>query len=58
VKGDFHMSAKEELFAKREKIVQRILNLSDEQLDRLLTLHSQQEQESYQTCPAPHRTSA
>jgi hypothetical protein len=58
VKGDFHMSAKEELFAKREKIIQRILSLSDEQLDRLLTLHSQQEKESCQTCQDQHRTSA
>lgn len=55
------MPAKEEtleLFAKREKIAQRILNLSDEQLDRLLTLLSQQETGFYQTAPAPHQTSA
>lgn len=55
------MTAKEELFdlsQKREKIIQRILNLSDEQFDRLLTLHSQQETESYQACPDQHRTSA
>jgi hypothetical protein len=55
------MSAKEEMLElsrKREKIIQRIMNLSDEQFDRLLNLHSQQETESYQACPTPHRTSA
>ena len=55
------MSAQEETFElsrKREKIIQRIMNLSDEQIDRLLTLHSQQEKESYQTYPIQHLTSA
>ena len=55
------MTAKEELFdltVKREKIIQRIMSLSDEQLDRLITLHSQQEKESCPACPAPHLTSA
>lgn len=52
------MSAKAILSPKQEKIIKRIMKLSDEQLDRLLTLHSQQEKESYQTCPDQHRTSA
>ena len=59
------MSAKEELFdliaiasPKKASIIQRIINLSDEQIDQLLTLHSQQEKESYQTDPVQHLTSA
>lgn len=56
------MLAKEETFAvlppERERIIQRIMNLSDEQFDRLLTLYSQQETESCRACPAPHWTSA
>ena len=43
---------------KRENIIQRIMNLSDEQFDRLLTLYSQQEQESDPACQVLHRTSA
>lgn len=46
------------LSQEREKIVQRIMNLSEEQFDRLLTLYSQQEKESCPVCPDPHRTSA
>jgi hypothetical protein len=59
------MSAKEEMFdlfvtlsPKAENIIQRIMNLSDEQFDRLIALYAQQEQESYPACPAPHLTSA
>ena len=55
------MTAKEETFdlsTKRENIIQRIMNLSNEQLDQLITLYSQQWQESAQTCPDQHRTSA
>ena len=58
------MSAKVELhnindnLSKRENIIQRIMNLSDEQFDRLLTLYSQQEQESDPAGQVPHRTSA
>ena len=59
------MSAKDELHNlnenlsnKRESIIQRIMNLSDEQFDRLITLYSQQEQESDPACQVPHRTSA
>ena len=46
------------LSTKRENIIQRIMNLSDEQFDRLLTLYSQQEQESDPACQVPHQTSA
>ena len=42
----------------REKIIQRIMNLSDDQFDRLITLYSQQEKGSVPTCPVPHQTSA
>ena len=58
------MSAKAELhnindnLSKRENIIQRIMNLSDEQFDRLITLYSQQEPESDPACPTLHRTSA
>ena len=58
------MIAKDELhninenLSKRENIIQRIMNLSDEQFDRLLTLYSQQEIESCPTCQVLHRTSA
>ena len=58
------MIAKEELhnindnLSKRENIIQRIMNLSDEQFDRLITLYSQQEQESDPACQVLHRTSA
>ena len=44
--------------SKRENIIQRLMNLSDEQFDRLLTLYSQQEQESDPACPTQLRTSA
>lgn len=58
------MSAKElhnfneDLSLKREKIIQRIMNLSDAQFDQLLILYSQQEKESVPACPVQHRTSA
>ena len=57
------MSAAEELHnenlsQKRENIIERIMNLSDEQFDRLIALYSQQEKESVPTCPVRHRTSA
>ena len=44
--------------SKRENIIQRIMNLSDEQFDRLITLYSQQETESDPACQVLHRTSA
>ena len=56
-KAELH-NLNENLTNKRENIIQRIMNLSDEQFDRLLTLYSQQEQESAPTCPTLHRTSA
>ena len=46
------------LTAKREAIIQRIMNLSDEQFELLLTLYSQQEQESCLACQVQHQTSA
>lgn len=46
------------LTAKREAIIQRIMNLSDEQFELLLTLYSQQEQESDPAGPALRQTSA
>ena len=59
------MSAKVELHningdlsQKRENIIQRLMNLSDEQFDRLLTLYSQQVQESDPACQVLHQTSA
>lgn len=42
----------------RENIIQRIMNLSDEQFDRLITLYSQQEKEWCPNAPTQHRTSA
>ncbi len=59
------MSAKEEMFdlfvtlsPKAENIIQRIMNLSDEQLDLFIALYSQQETESCQPCRDPRLTSA
>ncbi len=57
------MSAKElhtneDLSQRRENIIQRIMNLSDEQFELLLTLYSQQEKESVLACPVLYRTSA
>ena len=46
------------LSIKRENIIQRIMNLSDEQFDRLITLYSQQEKESCPACQVLHQTSA
>ena len=56
-KAELH-NLNENLSNKRENIIQRIMNLSDEQFDRLITLYSQQEQESDPACPTQHRTSA
>ena len=55
------MNAKEQsadLNVKREKIIQRIMNLSNEQFDQLITLYSQLEKESVPACPVQRRTSA
>ena len=56
------MTAKEELTVnlslKRENIIHRIMNLSDEQFDQFLILYSQQEKEFYPPDPVQHRTSA
>ena len=58
------MSAKEQtidltaLTQKRENIVQRIMNLSAEQFDQLITLYSQQEKELRPACQAQRLTSA
>lgn len=59
------MTAKDELHnynatlsPDREKIIQRIMNLSDEQFDRLIALYSQQEKEFCPAAPTQHRTSA
>ena len=56
------MNAKEELTVnlspKRENIIHRIMNLSDEQFDQFLTLYSQLEKESYPPDPAQRLTSA
>ena len=46
------------LSPKREDIIQRIMNLSDEQFDRLLTLYSQQEKEFCPAEPVQRLTSA
>ena len=51
-------NANETLSLKRENIIQRIMNLSDEQFDQLLILYSQQEKVSCPACPVQHRTSA
>lgn len=42
----------------REKIVRRILSLSDEQFDRLIVLCAQQGIEFYPVYPDPRQTSA
>ena len=46
------------LSTEREEVIQRIMNLSDEQFKLLLTLYSQQEKESVSACQTLHRTSA
>ena len=48
----------ENLSQRREKTIQRIMNLSDAQFNQLLILYSQQEKESVLACPVLHRTSA
>ena len=58
------MSAKElhnfeeNLSQRRENIIERIMNLSNEQFEQLLILYFQQEKESVPADPVPHRTSA
>lgn len=42
----------------REKIAQRIMDLSAEQFERLLILCAQQDQEFFPACPDPRQTSA
>jgi hypothetical protein len=44
--------------ARREAVIQRIMNLSDEQFKLFIELYSQQERESAPADPVPHRTSA
>lgn len=46
------------LSPEREEVIQRILNLSEEQFQLLITLYSQQETESVSACQTLHRTSA
>jgi hypothetical protein len=48
----------EDLDAKRKNIIDRIMALTDEQFELLITLYSQQQQESSQACPVPRWTSA
>lgn len=43
---------------KRDDIIERILNLTDEQFELLVTLYSQQSEESDPTGQAPLPTSA
>ena len=47
-----------DLSQKRENIIHRIMNLSDEQFNQLLILYSQLEKESYPPDPIQHPTSA
>ena len=56
-KDELH-NTNDNLSHKRENIIQRIMNLSDEQFDRLITLYSQQEKESCPACPTQHQTCA
>ena len=49
---------KSNLSPERERVIQRIMNLSDEQFELLLTLCSQQEIEFSPTCQTRHLTSA
>lgn len=51
-------TSNEDLSQRREKIIQRIMNLSEEQFNQLVILYSQQATESVPACPVPHRTSA
>ena len=55
------MSAKElhnlnENLSQREKIIQRIMNLSNEQFEQLIALYSQQEKESVPISQSDHQT--
>ena len=43
---------------KKDDIIERILKLTDEQFELLVTLYSQQSEESDPTDPAPLQTSA
>lgn len=52
------MHSEDTLDAKRENIIQRIMSLSDEQFELLITLYSQQQQGSFQACQDPLQTSA
>lgn len=42
----------------RDDIIERLLNLTDEQFELLITLYSQQSEESDPTDPAPLQTFA
>lgn len=42
--------------ARREAVIQRIMNLSDEQFKLFIELYSRQEQESVQTCQVAPQT--
>ena len=42
----------------RDDIIERLLNLTDEQFELLITLYSQQSEESDPNAPAPIQTSA
>ena len=46
------------LSPEREEVIQRIMNLSDEQFKLLITLYSQQEKESVLACQTLHQSSA
>ena len=46
------------LSSEREEVIQRIMNLSDEQFKLLITLYSQQEKESVSACQTLHQSSA
>ena len=45
------------LSPKRKNIIQRIMNLSDEQFERLIDLYSQEVPETCLTCQVQHQTS-
>ena len=58
------MSAKDELHnlianlsPERENVIQRIMNLSDEQFELLIALYSQQVTGSASACQIPHQAS-
>ena len=41
---------------KKQELIERIQNLTDEQFELFITLYSQQEQESVQVSPIEHQT--